>query len=62
LSYQWDVSTLVYIINDNYKDGKKGDGIWYSLIIINISNMNNHFGSKVKKLANTTKHQLKMSK
>jgi hypothetical protein len=27
LSYQWDVSTLVYIINDNYKDGKKGDGI-----------------------------------
>ncbi len=49
LSYQMDVSTLLYIINNNYKDGKKGNGIWYSLITINISNMNNHFGSKEKK-------------
>ncbi len=49
LSYRMNVSTLVCIINNNYKDDKKGNGIWYSLITINISNMNNHFGSKEKR-------------
>jgi hypothetical protein len=38
----------VQIIDDNYKDGRKGNDTQYSRINVNLSNRDNHFSSKKK--------------
>jgi hypothetical protein len=47
-SYLGGVGSLAWITDDNYKDGRKENGIRYSRINVNLSNMDNHFSFKKK--------------
>jgi len=45
-SYLGGAGTPTRITDDNYKDGRKENGIRYSGINVNLSNMDNHFSFK----------------
>jgi hypothetical protein len=47
-SYLGGVGSPAWITYDNYKDGRKENGIRYSRINVNLSNMDNHFSFKKK--------------
>ncbi len=56
-SYPRGAGTPVWITDDSYKDGKEENSTQYLGINVNLSNMDNHFSSKKKKLTSGGKHQ-----